>query len=278
MNAAGEQRVHRVFVALDAASSAREALDAAAGLAAELDAELAGCFVEDVNVLRAAAFSFTREMGLSSGTSRPFTLEEVERALRAQAQSAQSALAQVAGELQLRWSFTTLRGPGLAPVLRLADEVTLAVMPARSGLPDGLAPMSRRPHRQTRRTEPPVAVIYDGSEEALSAVRVAARVARSRAAPLLVILCASEEADFDALRQRLDAACPADVAAARYVSPSDASPTCIAADARHASAAFLVLGNRPGSTDDVMELLSRLDCPLVVVTRAEAVPGTTLPE
>ena len=77
----------RVCVAVDAAANAPDALRAAATLAAAFDAELAGLFVEDLNLVRAAELSFTRELGIESGVSRPLAAEDIERSLRVQAEA-----------------------------------------------------------------------------------------------------------------------------------------------------------------------------------------------
>ena len=54
-----ERGLARILVALDASASGRAALAGAAALAAELQAELLGLFVEDANLLRLASLPFS---------------------------------------------------------------------------------------------------------------------------------------------------------------------------------------------------------------------------
>jgi len=168
-------------------------LDIAASLAAELEVELAGFFIEDQNLLRAAALPFTRDVGVVSGTSRPMRLKEVERALRSQAQALKSSLAATAGQSRLRWSFTTVAGAGIAPMLDVAIKPNLTVLAPRRAflVARTVSPRSLDAHMGSAGAC--VGVVYDRSREALDAVRLAALIARSRAAPLVVIGAAAED-------------------------------------------------------------------------------------
>jgi nucleotide-binding universal stress UspA family protein len=266
MNELHEQRIERVCIALDAASSDSEALQTAASLAAELDAELAGFFMEDLNILRAAALSFTREMGLSSGMLRPMPVEETERALRAQAQRVRSSLAQIAGALQLRWSFKTVRAVGITEILELADEVSLTVMAPRSRFLDTRALSTGQTRRETRSAHRPVVVLYQGSDEEMSAVRLAALLARSRAAPLTVVLGAGEDSQAHMLQERVERTAVHDVPGLRYLPLAQPTLSRTAAAAREQAAGLLVVAMNAGASQQALsELLSRLECPLVVV-------------
>ena len=61
----------RILVALDASPRSLAALSTAGALAAELDAELSGLFVEDINLQRLLALPFAREFCLLSGQLQP---------------------------------------------------------------------------------------------------------------------------------------------------------------------------------------------------------------
>jgi len=76
-------KVRRIVMALDTASSVLPAIEAAAGLALGLHAELAGLFIEDERLLRFAGLPFAREFGFASARARPLAPAAVERALRA---------------------------------------------------------------------------------------------------------------------------------------------------------------------------------------------------
>jgi nucleotide-binding universal stress UspA family protein len=256
-----ERRFERVCVALEGVSAAGTALDIAAGLAAELEAELAGFFVEDENVLRAAALPFTRDVGFVSGTSRPMRLEEVQRALRAQARHVRASLATIAEQLRLRWSFTTLSGIGIAPVLDLLSELQLTVMAPRSpfGAPRALY------RRASQVSGGSIGVVYDGSEEALDAVHVAAVLARSRAAPLVLLVADGGKPQARDLQRYVHAMASGEVQVVSRVRIEGRSIENMADAARAANTALLVvpLAASPGA--DLRELLGRVSCPLVMI-------------
>ena len=67
----------RVFVSCDASPLGATAIDAAVALARELDAELTGIFVEDINLFRTAALPFTHEVALSSALPKRLQAEDV---------------------------------------------------------------------------------------------------------------------------------------------------------------------------------------------------------
>ena len=66
-------RIDRVMVALDSTKQSQAALKAAAELAARLNVELIGLFVEDINLLQLASLPFAREIVYGSETKRSFS-------------------------------------------------------------------------------------------------------------------------------------------------------------------------------------------------------------
>jgi nucleotide-binding universal stress UspA family protein len=101
--------VERIVVSLDAASENATAIDTAASLAAHWDAHLHGVFVEDEDLLNLAGLPFARQITLHSG-AEPLTAEEVERHLRAAAETARQALGAAAARHGVKSSFEVIRG------------------------------------------------------------------------------------------------------------------------------------------------------------------------
>ena len=125
----------RVVVALDASAPSREAARAAAELARRLGAiEVAGLFVEDVNVLRLGSLPQAREIRLPEGTERAVDLETLETELRAAASRARQALAHEASVERVAWSFEVRRGPAMSVVLAATGEKDLLVLAVESTL------------------------------------------------------------------------------------------------------------------------------------------------
>lgn len=117
----------RIVVRLEAAPGGTAAIETAVDLAARLEAELIGLFVEDVSLLQWAALPFAREIGMASVTSRRRDVASIERSLRSLAEEAHGALARIAERAPLRWSFQVARGPVLSELLAAAEQADLLV-------------------------------------------------------------------------------------------------------------------------------------------------------
>jgi len=63
-------KIRRVIVGLEPASRNAAKLEAAARLAARMEAELVGLFVENIDLLHFAGLPFAREVGFASATRR----------------------------------------------------------------------------------------------------------------------------------------------------------------------------------------------------------------
>jgi len=188
----------KILLALDVSPRSRSALQIAAALAAALDLELAGLFVEDANLLRLAALPFARETGLLSAQSRAVAAPELERALQREAAAVQHQLAEAAGRQRLRWSFRVARGQIATELFALASELDMVVIGKRARA--GLWPIEDRPG--ARAVAPvaagPVMVVFDGSANALPALDLAARLARDGGLELRVLVTATSAAGFAA--------------------------------------------------------------------------------
>lgn len=120
-------KIRRIIVELESAPRSRAKLEVAAKLAAQMEAELVGMFVEDINLLHFAGMPFAREVCLASATRRPLDVEGMERSLRALASEAQRTLAMVAGRIPVRWSFRVARGTAGAELLAAATHADLVI-------------------------------------------------------------------------------------------------------------------------------------------------------
>ena len=130
----GEITFRRILVALDASSENRAALEAAVDLAARMEAELLGLFVEDVNLLRLARLSSAREVRFARTLGAPPSMGAIRRGLKVQAATARRALEAAAARRGLRWSFRVARGNVAVEILAVAPEVDLMIV-GRTGGP-----------------------------------------------------------------------------------------------------------------------------------------------
>ncbi len=105
-----EFEIKRVVVACDAQGEIERALHEASALAARLRVPLHGVFLKDENLLRLAGLPFARALSLSSpDCSEAFASGDLEALLSALAARMRRALAMVAEEAGLDWSFAELR-------------------------------------------------------------------------------------------------------------------------------------------------------------------------
>ena len=121
-------KIRRILVAIDASPQSLAALEAAADLAADLDAELVGVYVEDINLIRLAALPVVLETGEASARTRRLESSRMDRQLRNQAARAAQAMAIAASRAQVRWTFTVARGSIEAELLQAASEADLFIL------------------------------------------------------------------------------------------------------------------------------------------------------
>jgi nucleotide-binding universal stress UspA family protein len=171
-----------------------------------------GLFVEDINLIRLASLPCTREVRYTASVAS-LDLEQMERALKAQAAEARQALAAAARRAHVEWRFRVVRGRVAHEVLAAAaaaDLVTLGKLgrsrspQARlgstalrllAGAPIALLLVEHRPARAQGLR--PVLVVFDGSEGAGRALEAAASLAEAGGVSLTVLLLGD---DSDAIQ------------------------------------------------------------------------------
>jgi len=275
----------RIVVSFDTTPAGEAALEAAIGLAASLDAEVAGLFVEDVSLVRMAALPFTREFGLTSALLRPIETADIERALRLQARQTRALLAAAAAALNLRWSFQVVRGQSVNAVFEFGEDRALLVLGATSA---GVA--ARRP-RLSATTSPgssasapqgfrylstrPVVVLFDGSKRGMRCLAAAHALATRAGTRLTLLINADTADDFDRRRQQARSWLVSQGAAARYtwLKGPDMENVLQAVGTENASALLLHEDEAPADRRALRSLLAELGCPLVLVSRTRDASG-----
>ncbi|RLC98608.1 MAG: hypothetical protein DRI77_04665 [Chloroflexi bacterium] len=273
-----EPTIRRILVALDASRYSLAALEAAIELAAGLEAELQGIFVEDVNLLRAAGSPAAREVQYPFVAGARLDRKRMEREMRAQAAQARQSLVAACEHLQVKWSFRVVRG-------EVAPEVLAAALGADLlSLGKASRPLVRRPRMgSTARAaasrapksvfllqrdvgiQPPVMVTYDGSPLAWQALRIAAHLARRKGGCLIVLVVAgtsdeeyrlqAETADW--LRQQ--------GVLIRYRRLARASAALLTRQVQSEGGGVLVLGATLLPPGALQTLLDGMDCPVLLV-------------
>ncbi len=198
--------IRRIVVALDASRSSLAALEAAAELAAAVNAELAGLFVEDENLVRLAGLPLAREFDRISDRPRSMDTGELRRHMARQAGRARRALSEQAETRKVSWSFRTVRGNVTHEVRAAASEADLLVLGSRGRSPGSMIGSTARELLTEMPTlvlvAPPagpgrgsVDVLFDGTDKGERALTLASDLALSRDRPLRVLIAPDGETE-----------------------------------------------------------------------------------
>jgi hypothetical protein len=255
----------RIAVALDASDHGLRLLELAAGVAALLEAELEGIFVEDTQLLSSAGLPFLRELRLATLDEPALDVERLQREMRAVARRVREALEQSARTCGVTCSFRVWRGDLEAEILAAAVDAELFAL-GRIGrfAPLGKRLKGTRPRRATG--DLTVGVLFDGSEAAARALATAAELAYDRRAAVSVILQPQDGADRDALSERASAILTGIKARTHVLAPESAEPGTLARTVLDAGIDLLIVdsANPLLAAPTLWERLESIDCPLLI--------------
>ena len=251
------------MVMLGNLESDRAALEALSALAGNSRADILGMFVEDIELLALAELPIAREYCLLTHVERRLQIPDIERQFRVQARAAQRALAEIARRLGSSLSFRTARGAATVLLREALAETDLMLFGAvRGALRMPGSPLRAPTLRLSRQ---PVAVVFDGSEAAQRALKVAALLAPDARAPLIILVKAADaeqQATLTEQARRL-----AGTRGARLVEMINPAWQDLLAQVRRHHSALLVLA----ITDELLQeenlqrLHTELNCPAVLV-------------
>ncbi|XOZ33619.1 universal stress protein [Halomonadaceae bacterium KBTZ08] len=254
-----EPLMERIWVLLDSSHQSRVALETAVDLAALLDIELQGLFIEDENLLKMAELPFTREVGATSAATRPLDSQTLERRLKREAQQLEQHLALQAQGRRLRWGFQVRRGSLPEAALSSVSPQDLVTMgkvgwsssrgehlgrTARAML--GEAPCSVLFTSETAAFEAdhPIVVWYEPPYGAQEALETGVRIARAERRPLKLLWATQETGPEAGERQEVEARALASGVALEVESWPRADASALAAFAARTRARALVISRR----------------------------------
>lgn len=253
-------KVRRIVMALDSASSVLPAIEAAAGLALGLNAQLAGLFIEDERLLRIAGLPFAREFGFASARARDLAPAAVEHALRAQAEQLRRLLAQTAERLSFAWTLEVVRGEVSRSLLARAEASDLLVLGRSEYAWPGAQRRADSAQRFPALAARPVAVVFDGSAAALRALSIGGTLAGVTGSALTVLIPSSGTQTFNDLRQQAEQQLSGR-AGANFLYLPDSAPESIIRTARSRHFGVLLW---PGRIEELQSApLPGLPCPVV---------------
>jgi hypothetical protein len=270
-NADNAVRIRRIAVALGSEAPDARALDRIARLAAGMEAEIAGLFVEDIDLLHLAALPFAAEFCRFTRRHRPLQGAELERQLRIQAAAAQQALAAAAERAGVKWSFRVSRGSVAALLLQAATEVDLLALGAARRIllreSDFGFAVEAAAHRALQAEAPdrPVVVVCDDTASGKRALEVARHLADADTRGLTVLLIAVDEEGAERLSR--EAAQLMGERRAQYRRLAEPAVGTLLSTVRSQNAAMLVLpASQPMLETSAFKLLREgLSCPALLV-------------
>ena len=258
----------RILLALDSPEAHADALACVCQLAAAMEAEIAGLFVEDINLLRLAELPFSRQVSHASRVDQPLSSADVERQLRARANAARKALETAAARAGVPWTFEVTRGIMANRLIEAAERADLVAFGEMrcSLLAEGdlnqltsRAPSHRAPNRN------PVVVTYDRSAAAARALDVAQRIARAEGRALTVLLVAGTKGGTEKLRARAGQRLSGQSARfGRLIRPT-IDDMVDAVRRMRAGTVVLEGGKTVLERRAIQALIDRLDCPVLIV-------------
>jgi hypothetical protein len=109
MTAKQKKKRQTVLLAADVGSYSINTVSLAVQMAAAINSELQGLFIEDEDLLQVTGLPITREISLTTARERPTDVDQMQRAMRSVARQFEQALQREAGALQIAWSFDYVR-------------------------------------------------------------------------------------------------------------------------------------------------------------------------
>ena len=257
-------RTRRIAVALDASEQSQRVMAIAAGIAAALEAEVEGVFVEDSEVLRAAGLPFLREFRLSTRGESSMDAERLQRELRAVARRVRGLLEQSAQRLGCSWSFRVWRGDLEAEILSAASDAEMFAL-----VPMGrFAPFRSRPTAMTAAGGGlAVTLLFDGSAGALRVLAAAAELAGHSQGALDVILQGQDAVEIERLRALASEFLGKAADQTRFAPLVGREPSAFAEAVLGAGGDLFIIDaeNRLLDRSTLWQSLAALRCPMLIV-------------
>ncbi len=268
----------RILVALDGSRESLAALEAAVSLAEELDADLIGLFVEDVNLLRLAQMPFAREIHMTTARLRALTGEDMSQAMRLQAARARRALQEAAKRAQVESEFQIMRGLVPASVVAAAVDADLLILGrfSRSVSRRRLGSTAKAALAQARRTilltrqrlaiDRSVLVTFDDTDLSWRALRKAAALSHPNY-PLMVLLLTPTLAEAEKWRAEVSVWLEERNQQANFRQLTEATMPRLLHVVQAENCDLLIMGSErlPVAAETAVSLLNQLDCSLMLV-------------
>ena len=272
-----ETIIRRVAVALDASAQSSQALQAAAELAASLQAELEGIFIEDINLIRLAELPFIREIRPASMTEETFNVQRMEQELRTLARQQQQKLELVAREKGLSCSFRIRRGQIRAEMMEIFTEVDVLTL-CRPGRTSDI--FRKQPSALTLRTgtgawqqaRPSVSVVFGNAWNEKRVLITAAGLAKRLDTNISVLITGASDAEIDDLQRQAETILESQTQPVSYsrLIGNQLSDQMLSALSSNSQVLLVNSNNSLVTGEQLWHCLERVSCPVLIVREQTA--------
>lgn len=277
--------VRRIVISLNATHESRFALDIGANLAAIMNAELSGLFIEDVNLFNLAELPFAREISFGGGLSRTLDPGRLSREIERHASQCRRRVSALAGKSHIPWSFDVRRGNLLDELTAFSSLGDILVFAGGGFGPVAVENLHRSAMEALREHARPSAIVITNTalKERVSgpvilvlagdnnpnpaAIRMAARIASSREAPLLIYCIGNIPDDVKEFEQEIRSMIDPDARLLVGYLPR-AHPEELRSEITHARPQFLILesdGDAMVEDVNLSRYIRTIRCPLMLL-------------
>jgi hypothetical protein len=190
-----------ILVALDTHPLGSGILELAVRLASQRRAQLRGLFVQDVNLLRLTALPFTRQISLWS-RNRPVSFQSLRTDMEVTAAAVREALARLAAEERLEWSFEVVEGSLLRVLIETSEQADI-VMLVRQGM-TVYATDSSLPAQPSAK---PTVVLFEDADSSAPVLQAALQLDAEQPDRIFVLLGPADQQRLPQLRMRVAEIC-----------------------------------------------------------------------
>lgn len=272
--------IRRILVAVDTSTENLRTLEAAADLAALLQAELRGLFIENPLLLELERHPTTRRINLPHGLGGRVEEGSMQRELQALSRRAREIMMRASEQRHLEWSFETVRGTVRAELESEAAEGDLIVAESTGRTIQRGMRMEPSVKKAVETADRPVlylqhgprptrsiVAVYDESEEAEAVLDVAMRMFGGPVSLMTVLLAAEDRERAEQLREEAEdqlnqAGIPAHF---RRVAPDAVEWIGRAVEEVHGDLVIQSANAESIEEDGIEELLDRLGCPVLLM-------------
>lgn len=272
-----ETIIRRVAVALDASLQSSQAMQAAAELAASLQAKLEGIFIEDINLIRLAELPFTREIRPASMTEETVNVQQMELELRSLARQEQQKLELIAHEKGISCSFRVRRGQIKTELMEAISEVDVLTLCR----PEHVSKKSRRQTiGYTLRTDAPpkhqakpsVSVIFGSAQNEKRALMAAASLANRLQVDISVLVTGDSDNETDDLQREADTILESQTQQVNFIrlTANQISDLVIATASSNSGVLLVNSNNSLVTGGQLWHYLEQVSCPVLIIREQAA--------